>query len=158
MSITTCIWFQGDIEAALERYRSLFPDFEVLRTQAMGEDQPPLSVHWRMHGTDFQGINQVYDKFGATEAMSLVVSCADQEEVDHYWDGLLADGGQESQCGWLRDPFGVWWQIVPVRLMELLADPDPARARAATDAMLAQRRIVIAELEAAAAAASATGS
>jgi predicted 3-demethylubiquinone-9 3-methyltransferase (glyoxalase superfamily) len=82
--------------------------------------------------------------------MSLSVICADQAEVDRYWDGLLAGGGEESQCGWLKDPWGLSWQIVPQRLNELMGDPDPRRAQAATQAMLKQQRIVIADLEAAA--------
>ncbi len=78
------------------------------------------------------------------------MSCADQAEVDKLWYGLIADGGEESQCGWLKDAFGVSWQIVPTRLYELLSDPNPARAQAAQAAMMGQRRIVVAELEAAA--------
>ena len=78
--------------------------------------------------------------------MSFTISCKDQQEVDYYWDRLV-DGGEESQCGWLKDRFGLSWQIVPDRLTELIADPDPARAAAAAKAMLGMRRIVIAELE-----------
>jgi predicted 3-demethylubiquinone-9 3-methyltransferase (glyoxalase superfamily) len=81
--------------------------------------------------------------------VSFVIDCADQAEVDYYWDRLVA-GGEESQCGWLKDRFGVSWQVVPRRLEELLSDPQPARATAATKAMLGMRKIVIAEVEAAA--------
>jgi predicted 3-demethylubiquinone-9 3-methyltransferase (glyoxalase superfamily) len=87
---------------------------------------------------------------GFTETVSFSVACADQSEVDYYWDNLVA-GGQESMCGWLKDRFGLSWQIVPTRLEELLADEDPARAQAAMNAMLGMRKIVIAELESAAA-------
>ena len=150
MSITTCLWFQGDVEAALERYTGLFPDSEILSLQRMGgmEDEVILA-EWRMLGTHFRAISQRSD-FRFNDSMSLSVSCADQAEVDRYWDGLLAGGGEESMCGWLRDPYGLSWQIVPDRLGELLSDPDPRRAGAATQAMLGQRRIVIAELEEAA--------
>ena len=86
--------------------------------------------------------------FAFTEAVSFTVHCADQDEVDYYWDRLV-DGGEESQCGWLKDRFGLSWQIVPSRLYELIDDPDPARAAAATSAMLGMRKIVIADLEAA---------
>lgn len=148
--ITTCLWYQGDIEAALERYGSLFEDFEVHSLDRMG---PVTLASWRMHGTEFRGISQASD-FRLNEAASLSVTCADQSEVDRLWFGLIAAGGQESMCGWLRDPFGLSWQIIPAQLSELLSDPNPDRAAAARDAMLAQRRIVVAELEDAANAAS----
>ena len=152
MTITTCLWFQNDLEAALARYESLFDDFEVHSLTRMGDDQPAMLADWRMHGTVFRAISQTSD-FRFNESISLSVSCEDQAEVDKLWYGLIAGGGEESQCGWLKDAFGVSWQIVPKRLYELLSDSDPARAMAAQTAMLAQRRIVIAELEAAAAAA-----
>ncbi len=144
--ITTCLWYQGNIEAALERYGSLFEDFEVLSLDQMG---PVTLASWRMHGTEFRGISQPSD-FRLNEAASLSVTCADQAEVDRLWFGLIADGGEESMCGWLRDPFGLSWQIIPARLTELLSDPNPSRAAAATQVMLTQKRIVVADLEAAA--------
>lgn len=149
MTITTCLWFQNDLEAALARYESLFDDFEVHSATRMGDDQPAMLADWRMHGTEFRAISQTSD-FRFNESISLSVSCEDQAEVDKLWYGLIADGGEESMCGWLKDAFGLSWQIVPKRLYELLSDPVPARAMAAQTAMLAQRRIVIAELEAAA--------
>jgi len=150
MTITTCLWFQKDLEAAIERYTSLFPDSEVHSLQRMGEPADEVWLaDWRMFGTEFRAICQ-RSGFNLNESMSLSVTCADQAEVDRYWDGLIAGGGEESQCGWLKDPWGVSWQIIPQRLNELMADPDPRRASAATQAMLKQRRIVIAELEAAA--------
>lgn len=150
MTITPCLWFQGDLEAALERYTSLFADSEVFSFERMGgmEDEVQLA-EWRMLGTGFRAISQRSD-FAFNESMSLSVTCADQAEVDRYWDGLIAGGGEESMCGWLKDPFGLSWQIVPKRLTELLADPEPRRAAAARQAMLGQQKIVIAELEAAA--------
>jgi predicted 3-demethylubiquinone-9 3-methyltransferase (glyoxalase superfamily) len=84
--------------------------------------------------------------FQFSEAVSFMVECKDQDEVDYYWDQLV-DGGEESQCGWLKDRFGVSWQVTPTRLLELESDPDPARATAATRAMHGMRKIVIAELE-----------
>ena len=101
-----------------------------------------------LDGTRFVGINGG-PQFPFTEAVSFMVSCKDQDEVDYYWDRLV-DGGQESQCGWLKDRYGLSWQIVPDRLFELLNDPDPARAVAAIKAMLGMRKIMISELEAAA--------
>ena len=103
-----------------------------------------------LDGTRFIGINGG-PQFPFTEAVSFLVECNDQDEVDYYWVRLV-DGGEESQCGWLKDRFGLSWQIVPTRLFELIDDPDPARAAAATKAMLGMRKIVIAELEAAVAA------
>jgi predicted 3-demethylubiquinone-9 3-methyltransferase (glyoxalase superfamily) len=102
-----------------------------------------------LDGTRFVGINGG-PQFPFTEAVSFMVNCHDQDEVDYYTERLLDGGGQESQCWWLKDRFGVSWQIVPDRLFELLGDPDPARAAAAAKAMLGMRKIVIADLEAAA--------
>ncbi len=156
MSITTCLWFQSDLKGALDRYTHLFPDSAVHSLERMGEMEDEVWLaEWRMNGTEFRAICQ-RTPFAFNESMSLSVTCADQAEVDRYWDGLLAEGGEESQCGWLKDPWGLSWQIVPQRLNELMADPDPRRAHAATQCMLGQRRIVIADLEAAADAASPT--
>ena len=149
MTITTCLWFQNDLDAALARYESLFDDFELHSRVSMGDDQPAMLADWRMHGTEFRAISQTSD-FRFNESVSLSVSCADQAEADKLWYGLIADGGEESQCGWLKDAFGVSWQIVPKRLSELLSDPNPARAQAAQRTMMGQQRIVVAELEAAA--------
>jgi predicted 3-demethylubiquinone-9 3-methyltransferase (glyoxalase superfamily) len=98
-----------------------------------------------LEGERFLGINGE-PAFQFSEAGSWMVECKDQDEVDYYWDRLV-DGGEESQCGWLKDRFGLSWQITPTRLFELQEDPDPARATAATKAMLGMRKIVIAELE-----------
>ncbi|HBX80994.1 MAG TPA: hypothetical protein DEG88_01415 [Propionibacteriaceae bacterium] len=149
MTITTCLWFQNDVEAALARYESLFDDFEVHTLMRMAADQPVMLADWRMHGTEFRAISQEVP-FKFNESMSLSVICQDQAETDKLWFGLIADGGEESQCGWLKDPFGLSWQIVPKRLGELLGDPNPARAAAAQQEMMGQRRLIIADLEAAA--------
>lgn len=155
MTIITCLWFQGDLEAALDRYTSLFPDSEVHSRDVIsaGGDEVQLA-EWRMLGTEFRAISQPAP-FQFNESMSLSVTCADQAELDRYWDGLVAGGGEESMCGWLKDPFGLSWQLVPKRMFELFSDPDPRRAEAARNQMLTQRRIVVAELEEAADAASA---
>lgn len=149
MTITTCLWFQNDLDAALDRYRGLFADFELHSTTRMGDDQPAMLADWRMHGTEFRAISQT-SEFRFNESISLSVTCEDQAEADRLWYGLIADGGEESQCGWLKDPYGLSWQIIPKQLYELLSDPNPARAMAAQGAMLSQQRIVIAEIEAAA--------
>lgn len=114
----------------------------------MGTPGRALSVEFVLDGARFIGINGG-PRFPFTEAVSFQVHCADQDDVDHYWNHLV-DGGQESQCGWLKDRFGLSWQVVPDRLLQLLADPDPRRADATTKVMLGMRRLVIAELEAAA--------
>jgi predicted 3-demethylubiquinone-9 3-methyltransferase (glyoxalase superfamily) len=108
-----------------------------------------MAADWTMNGMGFRGINGGPEHARFTEAISLSVSCADQGEVDYYWDNLVA-GGRPDQCGWLKDRFGLSWQIVPDRLVELLSDPDPARAEAAMRAMLGMQKIVIADMEAAA--------
>ena len=147
--ITTCLWFQGDMEAALARYESLFDDFEVHSLTRMGTDQPAMLADWRMNGTEFRAISQPTD-FRFNESISLSVTCEDQAAADKLWYGLIAGGGEESMCGWLKDPYGLSWQITPKRLYELLGDPNPARAAAAQSAMMSQHRFVVAELEAAA--------
>ncbi len=148
--ITTCLWFQGDLEKALARYESVFTDdFELHSLTRTAAEEPAVLADWRMHGTEFRGISQPAS-FRFNESVSLSVVCQDQAEVDRLWYGLVAGGGEESMCGWLKDPFGLSWQIVPRRLYELLSDPVPFRAAAAQRTMLGQQRIVIAELEAAA--------
>jgi predicted 3-demethylubiquinone-9 3-methyltransferase (glyoxalase superfamily) len=136
----------------------VFPDSEVhhvARYSDAGPGDPGsvMAAEWTVAGLRFKGINGGPAHAGFTETVSFAIDCADQAEVDRFWEALLADGGEESMCGWLRDRFGLSWQIVPVRLYELLSDPDPARATAAAEAMLTMRRIVVADLEAAAEAA-----
>jgi len=152
-TITPSLWFDDDLEGAMEFYTSVFPNSRVLGVQRYTEASPGepgtvVSADFELDGTRFTGINGG-PAFRFTEAVSFVVDCADQAEVDRYW-AALTDGGEESQCGWLRDRYGLSWQVVPRRLVELLADADPERARRATEAMLGMRRIVVSELEAAA--------
>jgi predicted 3-demethylubiquinone-9 3-methyltransferase (glyoxalase superfamily) len=151
-SITPSLWFDDDLEEAAAFYVSVFPNSSVEKFNRYTEAGPGtpgevVSGTFVLDGTRFIGINGG-PTFRFSEAVSFTVQCADQDEVDYYWDRLV-DGGEESQCGWLKDRFGLSWQIVPERLYELIYDPDPARAAAATLAMLGMRKIVIAELEAA---------
>jgi predicted 3-demethylubiquinone-9 3-methyltransferase (glyoxalase superfamily) len=151
-SITPSLWFDDDLEEAATFYASVFPNSSVEefnRHTKAGPGVPGevVSGTFVLDGTRFIGINGG-PSFAFSEAVSFTVYCADQDEVDYYWERLV-DGGEESQCGWLKDRFGLSWQIVPSRLHELIGDPDPARAAAATSAMLGMRKIVIAELEAA---------
>jgi predicted 3-demethylubiquinone-9 3-methyltransferase (glyoxalase superfamily) len=152
-SITPSLWFDSDLEEAARFYTKIFPNSSIENMNRYTEAGPGtpgdvVSGTFVLDGTRFVGINGG-PQFPFTEAVSFTVSCKDQDEVNYYWDRLV-DGGQESQCGWLKDRYGLSWQIVPDRLFELLSDPDSARAVAATKAMLGMRKIVIAELEAAA--------
>ncbi|MBO0679513.1 VOC family protein [Mycolicibacterium sp. S2-37] len=149
-SITPSLWFNDDLEDAAAFYTSVFPNsavegFERYTDAGPGTPGEVVSGTFILDGTRFIGINGG-PQFPFSEAVSFTVHCSDQDEVDYYWDRLV-DGGEESRCGWLKDRFGLSWQIVPHRLDELLADPDPARATAAAKAMLGMRKIVISELE-----------
>jgi predicted 3-demethylubiquinone-9 3-methyltransferase (glyoxalase superfamily) len=153
-AITPSLWFDDNLEEAAEFYTAIFPNssVEILhRTTDAGPGEPGtvLSGTFMLDGMRFMGINGG-PHFHFSEAVSFMISCKDQDEVDYYWDRLV-DGGEESQCGWLKDRFGLSWQVTPDRLFELITDPDPARAAAATKAMHGMRKIVIAELEEAAA-------
>jgi predicted 3-demethylubiquinone-9 3-methyltransferase (glyoxalase superfamily) len=152
-TISPCLWFDDDLEAAAAFYTGIFPRSSIGRMSRWTEAGPGvpgtvLAGEFTLDGLVFHGINGG-PEFRFTEAVSFQVTCRDQAEVDYYWDSLC-DGGEESVCGWLRDRFGLSWQVVPQRLLELVSDPDPARAKAATEAMLRMRRIVVADLEAAA--------
>jgi predicted 3-demethylubiquinone-9 3-methyltransferase (glyoxalase superfamily) len=149
-SITPSLWFDNNLEEAAAFYTAIFPNSSIEGFEHYTDSGPgtPGEVAWgafSLDGQRFIGINGG-PQFPFSEAVSFEIRCKDQAEVDHYWERLL-DGGEESQCGWLKDRFGLSWQVVPDRLYELLADPDPARAAAANKAMLGMRKIVIAELE-----------
>jgi predicted 3-demethylubiquinone-9 3-methyltransferase (glyoxalase superfamily) len=150
-----CLWFDGQAQEAAEFYTSLLPDSHVDNVWRSPADTPSgpagmvLVVDFTVAGQRFQGLNGGPD-FKFDEAVSFVIEVDDQVEVDRLWDALTADGGQPGPCGWLKDRFGLSWQIVPRRLNELVADPDPDRARRAMEAMLKMGKIDIAELERAA--------
>lgn len=152
-TISPCLWFDDQLEEAASFYTGIFPNSSLghLARYPDSPDGTPGAVmagDFVLDGTTFRGINGG-PEFPFTEAISFSISCRDQSEVDYYWDSLC-DGGEESACGWLKDRFGVSWQVVPQRLYELVSDPVPARAQAATAAMLGMRRIVVADLESAA--------
>ncbi|WNG86368.1 VOC family protein [Mycobacterium sp. ITM-2016-00317] len=149
-TITPSLWFDDNVEEAIAFYGAIFPNSSVETIERYTEAGPGtpgqvLAATFTLDGQRLIGINGG-PQFPFTEAVSFTIVCRDQAEVDYYWD-RLADGGQESQCGWLKDRFGLSWQIVPQRLTELTGDPDPARAAAATRAMLGMSRIVVAGLE-----------
>lgn len=150
--ITPCLWFDNQLTEAADFYASIFPNSSVEElhngtAEGGGREGDVLWGYFVLDGTRFMGLNGgPYFQFN--EAVSFMVHCKDQAEVDYYWDRLV-EGGEESQCGWLKDRFGVSWQICPERLLELTTDPDPARAAAADKAMHGMRKIIIADLEAA---------
>jgi predicted 3-demethylubiquinone-9 3-methyltransferase (glyoxalase superfamily) len=151
--ITTFLWFDNQAEEAMNFYTSIFKKAKKGTISRYGEAGPGpagsvLTASFELEGLQFTALNGG-PHFKFTEAISFQVSCETQEEVDYFWD-KLSEGGQTSQCAWLKDKFGLSWQIVPARLTELLSDPNPARAAAATKAMLGMQKIVIADLEAAA--------
>lgn len=153
-TMSTCLWFDTAGLEAAELYVSVFPDSQILDIAYWGANDPQregqvLEVRFRLGGRDFVALNGG-PGFPFTEAVSIQVDCADQAEIDHYWHALLAGGGQEVECGWLKDRYGLSWQVVPTRLGELMRDPDPARALRATEAMMRMVKIDIAELERAA--------
>ncbi len=152
-SINPCLWFDDQLEEAAQFYTAIFPRSSIGHLTRYPADEPGvpgkvMAGEFTLDGTVFRAINGG-PAFPFTEAVSFSISCDGQAEVDYYWDSLV-DGGVESMCGWLKDRFGLSWQIVPTRLQELLSDPDPTRAQAAMQAMLGMQRIVVSELEAAA--------
>jgi predicted 3-demethylubiquinone-9 3-methyltransferase (glyoxalase superfamily) len=152
-AITPSLWFDDNLEDAATFYTSVFPNSsidEFVRYTDAGPGAPGTVAYatFTLDGQRFLGLNGG-PTFTFDEAVSFMIHCKDQDEVDYYWQRLTADGGEESQCGWLKDRFGLSWQVVPDRLLELTTDPDPSRAAAATKAMHGMRKIVIADLEAA---------
>jgi predicted 3-demethylubiquinone-9 3-methyltransferase (glyoxalase superfamily) len=148
--ITPFLWFDDQAEAAAALYVSLFPNSRVTRVLRYGPAGPgpegqAMLVEFELDGKAFRALNGG-PHYQFDEAVSFQVDCADQAEIDHYWDGLIADGGRPVQCGWLRDRFGLAWQITPKELPGLLGDPDPAKARRVNEAMLNMVKLDIAEL------------
>jgi len=151
--IAACLWFDGQAEQAANHYTAIFPNSKIHGVTHYGPDSPGpeggvMTVSFTLDGQQFTGLNGG-PQYSFTEAISFQIMCADQDEVDHYWN-RLSDGGEEGPCGWLKDRFGVSWQIVPSVLPELIGDPEPGRAQRATQAMLAMGKIDIAQLKRAA--------
>ncbi len=153
--ITPCLWFDGNAEEAANFYVSLLRDSRIDNVSRSPADNPStpagavLTVDFTVAGQRFQGLNGGPD-FTFNEAISFVIDCEDQAEVDRLWDTLGADGGEPGPCGWIKDRFGMSWQIAPRQLNELLDDPDRERARRAMEAMLKMGKIEIDELQRAA--------
>lgn len=160
--INTYLWFDDQAEEAANLYVDVFktrPGAQAAESQVTnvarygeagpGEPGTAMVVNFELEGQEFIALNGG-PQFPFTEAISLFVHCGSQEEVDHFWNALTSDGGAESRCGWLKDRFGLSWQIIPDRLMELIGDPDAGRSRRAMEAMLQMQKIDVAELERAA--------
>lgn len=148
-TITPFLWLNHPIDEVIAYYSSVFDGVIVNDEQRM-PDGSLLTATVTIAGQRV-GLLSGGPEVPPSDAFSLMVSVETQDEVDSYWNALTADGGQESQCGWLKDKYGIAWQIIPTALGRLIGDPDPARAGRAMQAMFAMRKIVIADLEAAAA-------
>ena len=151
--ITPCLWFDTEAEEAANFYTSVFENSRILGVSRYGEAGPRpagtvMTVNFELDGQELVALNGG-PQFTFDEAISFQISCKDQDEVDRYWT-TLTEGGDEGPCGWLKDRFGLSWQIVPIRLMELLDDPDPGKSQRAMECMLGMKKIDIAAVEQAA--------
>jgi len=151
--ITPNLWFDGNVEEAAEFYVDLFEDGKILNTSYYPENSPGpagavMTVEWELHGQTFIGINGG-PQFKFDEAVSFMISCKDQAEVDYFWE-RLTDGGEEGQCGWCKDRFGLSWQVVPEGMDVVFSDPDKEKAQRAMQAMLKMQKLDVAALRAAA--------
>jgi predicted 3-demethylubiquinone-9 3-methyltransferase (glyoxalase superfamily) len=138
LSITPFLWFDTQAEEAMKFYTSIFPRSKVISVQRAGD--AVMSVTWELEGQRFMGLN-AGPHFTFNEAVSFFVACETQQEVDELWDKLLAHGGKPTQCGWLKDQFGLSWQIIPNVLPKLLGDPDREKAGRAMQAMMTMVKI-----------------
>ena len=144
-AISPCIWFNGEAEEAATFYVSVFSDAALGAVSRYGAGAPfeagtALMVEFTLAGRRFQALNGGA-QFRPSEAVSFSISCKDAAEVDHYWEALAGNGGSEGRCGWLKDRFGVSWQVVPEGLGKVLSDPDRARAGRAMKAMMSMTKL-----------------
>jgi predicted 3-demethylubiquinone-9 3-methyltransferase (glyoxalase superfamily) len=150
--ISPCLWFDGTAEEAARLYTSLIPNSRIVSVDRSPADTPSgpkdsvITVEFTLAGRSYIGLNGGPD-FKFTEAISLSIDCEDQAEVDRYWSALSDSGGEPGVCGWLKDRFGLSWQVVPRRLTEMLVSPDRAAAERAMQAMLGMHKLDIAQLE-----------
>ena len=144
--VTPFLMFNDQLEAAIDFYTRTFPDSDVRHVTRAGADGPVLSAEFVVGGQSFMGYNGG-PHFKFSDGFSLFVDCADQAEVDAYWDKLVAAGATPTQCGWITDQFGLAWQIVPRRFMELIGDEDPAKVQRVMAAMLTMVKLDVATLE-----------
>jgi predicted 3-demethylubiquinone-9 3-methyltransferase (glyoxalase superfamily) len=141
--ITPFLWFDAPLDEPIAYYQSIFESLRVI-------SKNPMSASFEIEGQRFLALNGG-PQYRFNEAISLFIDCEDQQEVDYYWERLTADGGEESMCGWLKDKYGLSWQVIPKALVRYLSDPDRAKADRVTQAMLRMKRIDVAALERAAA-------
>ena len=152
-TITPCLWFDGPAEEAVELYVSIFPGSRILDVSRYGEGAPfpagtAFVLDFELGGRSFQALNGG-PHYTFSEAVSFAVHVDTQEELDRVWDALLAEGGEPSMCGWLKDRFGVSWQVVPTQLKTLMSGPDPVRSRRVMEAMLSMVKLSVPDLQAA---------
>jgi predicted 3-demethylubiquinone-9 3-methyltransferase (glyoxalase superfamily) len=144
--ITTFLWFNTEAEQAANFYVSLFTDSRILSVDRFGPDGAVMSVKFELAGQQYAALNgNVKQKFN--DSISLLIGCEDQNEVDRLWARLLADGGKPTQCGWLKDKYGVSWQVVPNGLMNFLAERDPVKSGRIMQAFMAMQKIDLPTLE-----------
>jgi predicted 3-demethylubiquinone-9 3-methyltransferase (glyoxalase superfamily) len=144
--VTPFLMFNDQLEDAIAFYTATFPDSEIKNVARTGKDGPITSAEFVVGGQFFMGYNGG-SYFSFSEGFSLFVDCQDQEEVDEYWNKLVKAGATPSQCGWITDPFGITWQIVPKRFMELVSDQNPKKVQAVMEAMMKMVKLDVAELE-----------
>lgn len=149
--ITPFLWFDGQAEEAIKLYTGIFKHSKILSMSYWAEGSPfpkgqVMAASFELDGQVFYAFD-AGPQFKFTEAISLFVDCQTQEEIDHYWTKLTADGGSESMCGWLKDKFGLSWQIVPTNLVKMIGDPDPEKAGRTMQAMMQMRKLDIATLQ-----------
>ena len=143
--ITPFLWFDTQAEEAMNFYVSVFKNAKAGEI-SRGPDGKAFTVNFQLEGQDFIALN-AGPEFKFNESISMFVSCEDQAEVDYFWNKLTADGGEESQCGWLKDKYGLSWQIVPKQLGDYIAGPDPVKAQRGMQAMLQMHKLIIADLK-----------
>jgi len=146
-TLSHMLWFDGQAQEAAELYTSLFEDSRILKS-TYRPDGSVFTVEFELKGYKYTALNGG-DYFKFSEAVSVMVMCEDQAEVDRYWDALTSDGGVAGNCGWLKDKFGLSWQVIPKQLNVSLNHPDPAKAKAAMDVMMRMSKLIVSELEAA---------
>lgn len=144
--VTPFLMFNDQLEAAMAFYTSTFPDSEIRNVARTGKDGPVTAAEFIIGGQSFMGYNGG-PYFSFSQGFSLFVDCQDQEEVDEYWNKLISAGATPSQCGWITDQFGLTWQIVPRRFMELIRDPNQEKVQAVMDAMMTMVKLDVAALE-----------
>jgi predicted 3-demethylubiquinone-9 3-methyltransferase (glyoxalase superfamily) len=150
--ITTFLWYDKEAEEAAKFYCSIFKKSKILKTARYGGDAGPwakggvMTVQFELDGQEFIALNGG-PQFKFTEAISLSIACKDQKEIDYYWEKLLAGGGEESMCGWLKDKYGLSWQVTPDVLGEMFAGKDAKKAKRAMDAMMQMRKLDIRKLK-----------